>query len=384
MDRAVKRRGDSTLTSTEPILALLEKPLAGRAWRVAVVAFAIYYLGSAVAAWFAGTLYSQSTVSSGAAIPYVSALVRFLAFVEPPSSGNFVSLSSDFAHFNFSVLTCLVALPLGYAFMRRIPEEFRMYFGSSTADCSEFLARLRSRLALRLNAALAVGFALLAGSTFVWLARSDGAEAVRWWGNSRFGGAGYYLAFGQAVFCYYAMWGFIFLLILNRSIRDAAAATTVFHPFHHDGYHGFQPLARLIAWQAGLILIVGTALFSTFYMGYFGLEQLPLTYLSMVAFLAVTGAALASPLWDLTKQVRKLRTEAISDIGPRIHSMALQIRRGKLNQQDTQTLAIMMDLHDAMKSAQTLPFSVAALNGVIFGYGLQAAVLIRQFYAHHR
>lgn len=380
----VKSRGDSTITTAEPTLTVLEKLLEGRAWRVAVVAFAIYYLGAAVAAWFAGTLYSRSTINSGAVIPYVSALVRFVAIVEPPKSGNFVPLLSDFVHFNFSVLVCLVALPLGYMFMRRIPAEFRTYFGSSTADCSEFLAKLRSRLALRLNAAFALGFALLAGTTFVWLARSDSPEATRWWGNSRFGHAGYYLAFVQAGFCYYAMWGFIFLLILNRCIRDAAATITVFQPFHHDGYYGFQPLARLIAWQAGLILIGGTALFSTFYMGYFGLEDLPLTYVSMTAFLVVTGAALALPLLDLTKQVRKLRTDAMSDIAPRIHSMTLQIRNGKLGPEDTHSLATMMGLYDTMKSARTLPFSLASLNGVIAGYGLQAAVLIRQFYAHHR
>lgn len=395
---SLKKHADTlrhwTLTSTEPILRFLDAKLLddGRWWLVAVIGFGVYYVGSVVAAWFAGTLYSRNMLDSGTDLFDFSILIRFLASIEPPRSGNFVPLLSDFAHLNFSLLICLVAFPLAYTFLRKIPFEFREYFDSGTpevspAEATRFLNRLRSRLAHPFNVGLSLVFALFAASTFVMLARSKTPEAARWWGNAQFGYAGYYLAFGQAFCCYYAMWGFRLFLILNQFIRDAAFETKTFHPFHPDGYYGFQPLARLIAWQALLILLGGLALFSTFYVGYFGLEKRLLILVSMCVFTVGTGAALATPLWVLTKHVRKLRAQAIAEFEPQIHNMSRRFGRGELGRKDTEMrydLAAMMHLHDTIKSARTVPFGLASLNIVILGYGLQAVALIRQFYAHYK
>jgi hypothetical protein len=390
---SVKGLGGRAILTTEPLLAFLQKRFfRNRWWRVAVTGVGIYYVGSVVAAWFAGTLYSRSMLDSGTDFFDISVLIRLLATVKPPKNGNFVPLLYDFAHVNFTVLVCLVLFPFGYEFMRRIPVEFRKYFystdpKSSGAEASEFLRDLHSSIASRWNVALALSFALFGASTFVLLARSKTPVSLRWWGNAQYGYAGYYLAFGQIFCCYYLMWGFIFLWILNRFIRRAALKIKTFHLFHSDGYYGFHPLSRLVAYQAGLILIIGVALFSTFYMGYFGLEKSILVLICMVVFTVGTGTALAYPLVVLTGHVRKIRAKAIASFEPQIHETSLRFGQGRLCRDDSESrydLAAMMHLHDTIRTSRTIPFGFASLNVVILGYGLQTVALMREFYARYR
>jgi hypothetical protein len=375
------------------VLAFLEaKLIRGRWWMVAVIAFGLYYLGSAIAAWFAGTLYSRNMLIPTGGLFDFSAVLRVLAIVKPPRSGNFVPLLSDFLHLNFSVLMCLFGFPLGYIFVRKIPREFREYFESGTreisaADASEFIDKFYSRVGSPWNIGGALVFALFAASTFVLLARSRSTEAVRWWGNSQFGNAGYYLAFGQTICCYYAFWGFELFLILNQFIRKASLKTKTLHTFHQDGYYGFQPLARLVEWQATLLLLAGLALFSTFYIGYFGLEKRLLVLACMFAFTIGTGIALALPLVVLTRHVRELRAKAIAELEPRIHDITILIGQGKIARKDRESrdeLEAMMNLHDKIKATRTAPFGLASLNGVIVGYSLQALVLIQEFYSRYK
>jgi hypothetical protein len=384
---------EHTVISTEPIIAFLEKTLIRGQWlRVAVIAFGVYYAGSGIAAWFAGTLYSPSLLKPDEYVLDYSALFRLLGFVEPVRQGDFVPFLSDFVHLNFSVLICLVAFPLSYIFVRQIPLELKAYFNckspkSDPVQTTEFAKDFQKRLARPVNVVLATFFAVFAVSTFVLLARSRNAEAMRWWGNVQFGCAGYYLAFAQGLCCYYAMWGFELFVILNGFIRDAAMKTDEFHPFHQDGYYGFQPLARLIAWQAVITMLGGLALFSTLYMGYFGLEKMPLIFVSMIVFTIGTAAALAWPLSILTLHVRELRERAVAGFEPRIHKLAIRVGKAEPGLRDEDfryEFPAMMNLHDAMKSARTLPFGLASLNGVIVGYGAQTAILIRQFYAHFK
>lgn len=82
---------EHTVTSTEPIVAFLDRNLFdGRWWRVAATAFGIYYVGSAIAAWFAGTLYSPSLLKPDEYVLDYSVLFRLLGFVEPVRTGDFV------------------------------------------------------------------------------------------------------------------------------------------------------------------------------------------------------------------------------------------------------------------------------------------------------
>jgi hypothetical protein len=236
--------GGRTLISAEPMLAFLEaKLIRGRWWMVAVIAFGLYYLGSAIAAWFAGTLYSQNMLTSTGGLFDFSAVIRVLAIVKPPRSGNFVPFLSDFVHLNFSILMCIFGFPIGYRFVQKIPVEFKKYFGSgtreiSTAYASVFFDKFYSCVGRRRNVGWAFVFALFAASTFALMARSRSPEAVRWWGNSQFGDAGYYLAFGQGICCYYAFWGFELFLILNDFIRKAARKTVAAN--RHAGQVGYS------------------------------------------------------------------------------------------------------------------------------------------------
>ena len=362
-----------------------------RAWVIALLAFSIYYLGSCIAAWFSGTLFPPEALTASSDPLGFTRLIRNALPIVSRRNGDFVPLLGDFAHLNFSVICFLFLFPLCYMFFRAVPREFQKYFRSGIAEAgpdivSHFFLRLRASLKRPLNVALAVGFGASSSITFVLLARSNAPAAREWWGHAAFGPAGYYLAIVQGLFCYYAMWGLGMVLILNRRIQEATKMVQTFHPFHPDSYYGFRPLARLLAWEAGLALLVGLALFSTYYMGYFGLERLPLIFLSMVAFTVATGAGLAWPFWAITVHVRQLRDSAIREIEPQMHR-ALRgnaTSGGPASANCRKELASMIPIYDALTRCRTIPFSSAELSTVILGYLLQSAALVREFYAHFR
>jgi hypothetical protein len=362
-----------------------------RAWAIALLAFSTYYLGSCVAAWFSGTLFPPKVLTFSSDPLGFTRLIRNLLPFVSWRNGDFVPLLGDFAHLNFSVISFLLTFPLCYKFFGAIPQEFQKYFRSGIAEAEpevvpDFFRRLRSSLKRRLNVGAAAGFGALSSLTFVLLARSNSPTAREWWGHAGFGYAGYYLAIVQGLFCYYAMWGFGLVLILNRHIKEAAQMAHAFHPFHPDGYYGFRPLARLLAWQAGLALLVGLALFSTYYMGYFGLERLPLTFLSMAAFTVATGAGLAWPFWAMTVQVRQLRDSAIREIEPQMHRAlrAHATSDGPASAKWRRELALTIPIYDALRKCRTIPLGSAELNVLILGYLLEAITLAREFYAHFR
>jgi hypothetical protein len=383
----------SLLVSTEPIMAFFHRTLfRGHVWPLGLAAFGLYYGGSFVAAWLAGTLYSVGMLKPATDPLAFTSWLSWLALFEAPQKGNFVPLLADFTHLNFAVLVCLIAYPLGYQFVQSIPREFQTFFDSGVPEVepawvSNFLSRLKRSVGRRFNVVLASAFGILSGCTFIVLARSGVPATRRWWGHAEFGFAGYYLAFVQALCCYYAMWGFQLFLVLNRHIRDATERVRVFHPFHQDGYYGLQPLARLLAWQATLVLLGGVALFSTYYIGYFGLENSLLILISMLVFTVGTGAGLAWPLYVMTLHVRHLREDAIKAIEPQmqhmIHGLA-NVGGGAPIAMCRDELAPLMPLYTTLRTCRTIPFGLASLNTVIFGYLLQSAVLVRQFYAHFR
>jgi hypothetical protein len=381
------------LTSAEPVMSFFHRRLVkGRVWPVAVAAFGLYYLGTAFIAWLSGTLYAQVSVDTTLDPIDLRRFLQPLALIFRPKAGDFVPLLSDITHLNFSVLICLIAYPIGYKFIQIIPSEFHRYFSSGAPDVdgpwvASFNQALQTSIARALNRVIAMAFGALAAFTFIMLARSGSATARHWWGHSQFGLAGYYLALGQAVCCYYAMWGFILLVILNRHIRLASGSLKVFHPFHSDGYYGLEPLARLLLWEAVLILLGGIALFSTFYLGYFGLEKSALMLVSMLVFTVGTATVLAWPAYVLTLRVRSLRASAIAAIEPRMQLMLFGFDGDKLasSERDVRDdLSALMRLHDALKSARTVPFGLASLNTVILGYTLQVFILLREFYARFR
>jgi hypothetical protein len=368
------------------------KVFGGRLWPVAIASFGVYYLGSSFAAWLSGTLCSPGILRVGTDLLDFTLALRALARVIPPRNGDFVPLVSDFAHFNFSALICIFALPLGYKFVQVIPTEFERFFAKGAPEVdpawvSRFFDLLQSSASRRWHQLLAAMFGMLSGLTFVVLARSGSAEAGRWWGHATFGFAGYYLAGAQCLCCYYALWGFQVLLIVNGHIQQAAERVQRFHAFHPDGYYGLQPLARLVLWEAGLILLAGIAIFSTYYLGYFGLEKTFLLLVTLLIFTVGTGAILAWPVWVLTTHVRRLRTEAIEAIEPQMQNMLDRLRRGETARPDRELkddLAAMIRLHDTLKTSRTMPFGFASFNTVVLGYAIQAVILVRGFYGRFR
>ena len=362
-----------------------------RAWAIALMAFSLYYIGSCVAAGFSGTLLPPSDLTASSDPLGFTRLIRNILPLVSWRSGEYVPLLGDFAHLNFSVICFGFIFPLGYKFLSAVPREFQKYFRSEVPEVDrgrvlDFFGRLESSLKRRLNLAVSIAFGIVSSFTFVFLARSNAPAARDWWGHSSFGYAGYYLAIVQGLFCYYAMWGFGLVLILNRHIQEATRMAHEFHPFHTDGYYGFRPLARLLGWQAGLALLVGLALFSTYYMGYFGLERLPLVFLSMAAFTVVTFAGLAWPFWALTVRVRQLRDSAIREIEPQMHralrghATTSEPAKAKWRKELVSTIPI----YEMLTKCRTVPFTSAEMNAVIFGYLLQSAALVREFYAHFR
>jgi hypothetical protein len=392
-ERIVREPATDSSTSlfpwTEPLMRFFHKRVfRGHVWRVPFVAFALYYGGSFVAAWLSRTLYSPDMLKPTAdPIGFTGRLSR-LALFEAPRSDYFVPFLKDFTHLNFAILVCLIAYPMGYGFILAIPREFQTFFDSGVPDissdwASDFLGRFRRSVASRWSVLMAAIYAVLAAGTFVMLARSGIPDAQRWWGNTKFGLAGYYLALVQGLSSYSALWGFTLFIVLNRHIREATERVRVFRPFHEDGYYGFQPLARLLAWQAAIVMAVGVALFSTYSMTYFGLEKSFLILLSMLAFTITTGIALARPLYAMTMHVRRLRENAIRGIEPHMQQLVDGLAEGgggaaSANSRDEVTP--IMSLYSALRACRTIPFGLASLNTVILGYLWQAVLLLRAFY----
>jgi hypothetical protein len=392
--RAARSEVDALdFVSTEPIMAFIDATISrGRAWPVAIVSFGLYYGGSAFAAWLSGTLCAPASLAPGSGLLNFRWLLRAMTLVVPPQKGHFVPLLSDIAHLNFSILICLIAFPLSYKFFQVVPAELHRYFasGAPKADSAwvlTFFVGIQQSVARRWHLVLAAVFGILSGLSFVVLARSGNPEAQRWWGHSTFGLAGYYLAAAQALCCYYTMWGVQVLLIINRHILIASERIQRFLPFYSDGYYGFRPLAQLLLWEAVIVLLGGLALFSTYYLGYFGLEKMFLMLLSMMLFTVGTGGILGWPVIGLTKHVRDLRRFAIEAIEPRMHKILhgfIQGDVGRSERESQDELASLISLHDALKTSRTVPFGFASFNTVILGYGVQVAILLREFYGRFR
>jgi hypothetical protein len=381
------------LPVADPVLRFLsDKCFKGRAWRITAVSFGLYYIGSCLTAWESGTLYSWRILNSATAPLDPRALLHFVGTIAPPRNGNFVPLLSDFAHLNFSVLIAFGVFPLGYTFLLDIPNQFRRFFSSWEADdsdsksASSLLRELQQSVSRPVNLAVAGIFGAFATVTFVALSRSQNAVARTWWGHNEFGDAGYYLALMQGLFCYYAMWGFRMTWILNERIEAEAVNVRVFRPFHEDGYYGLEPLARMLLWEAAILLLTGLALFSTFYLGYFGLEKSMLLLACLLLYTVLTAIVLAKPSIALTLQVRRLRSSAVAAIEPGLLRMAnwQKSTDSKHGREFREELASLLKYHETLKACRTIPFGFAQLNTVILGYAVQSFILLHEFYARFR
>ncbi|HPA52417.1 MAG TPA: hypothetical protein PLP50_12540 [Thermoanaerobaculia bacterium] len=221
-------------------------------------------------------------------------------------------------------------------------------------------------------------------TALVFLAFRNGDAHTSWWGHRQFGPGGLAFAFIEAAMVYFGTQTMVLTAFASAMFARLLAGRIAFRPFHPDGANGLAPMGRMIMMLWILALVLGAEICVALFLGYLGIEKMPLTWLLALAGLAAIPALAIAPLYASLHAIHRARIARISHLEPLLNSMLEraegQVDEGRFDDasETLATLGDMQGVHESFASLNVWPFNPRALAGVVAVYALQLVLTLKE------
>lgn len=368
------------------VLSFLTQRLGLRAWHIAGLSFACYYVVPLVASAGAGVLVSPATAAAQFTPLGLAGLGRFL------SRGDDITLYylNDSVHLLMS-LTVLVGSGLLVHALEALEPTIsdlvtkRRLSADEAAVAREFAVARRQYGGLLWRGGL---FAVALALAVVIERKTHDPALVLWWGHASHGLAGHLFAVN---ICAMVFFGGSWLLLLSCGLQ--AVSRLLVHPvrlepFHPDGCNGFSMFGDYLISLFYLSAMIAATAWLALWKGYLGVENLAITWLAGAAGVSVIPVILIAPLIRCTRRIAAARLE-------RLHVMQMVLERELAGiEGDALPTADAADfgervrkLRDSQAAAALLypsnvfPFKPRVAGTLSATYILQLALFVREAYA---
>lgn len=294
----------------------------------------------------------------------------------------------DMTHLNFTVVACGIGSYLGYRYFRMVPRAFAQVqenavVRTSTAEYQSIQETAQSTVSsLWLKLIMLVGF-LGCAASFVYIAVS--LRPSHWWGNIDYGYAGLSLAFMIATLFAFGIYALAVTLTVTMSMKRILLQGITYRPMHGDGYYGLRPLVKLISMKFMLVLVGGIAIFSTYYLGYFGLERSLFMFAVIAIYIIGTIAIVTRPLLVVSRVVIAARSEILHELGEEIDSHMKTLRQGaESSSKDSSRLLILEEYYKLCERKSPYPYPTNLVTAGIGTFVIQVTLYVKELYSYIR
>lgn len=356
-------------------------------WLVGLLIFTGYWGLPAVLAAFSGTLVTRESIAALMAdlpAPLLQLGVH-QALLDAQKLQTGLAYLNDSSHFVFAAL-----LSLGGAAAALILARIHSTVGALSADGILSDDSLTLKTYRRFHGAANHWFArvaslVLAGLTGVLFVSFHFAEAYSyWWGHHQHGLAGYLFAVITAGMVYFGTQTMVLTSFGSVMFAGLLRNPVSFRPFHPDGANGLAPLGRLIMLFWILAVVLGAEICVTLFLGYLGIERLPLVWVLAVAGMTATPALAIVPLYASLRTVHRARAAEVGHFEPLLNTMLARARKLVIEKRYEEaavalsTLGDMQGVHEALTTLNVWPFNPRALAFVLAIYAVQLVLTLRE------
>ncbi len=230
-------------------------------------------------------------------------------FKQSYSGQSFKPLIVDNTHTVFSFVLMPVGILIGYYFFKtanytltNVYKEEIIVFQEASEN--EYIENMQKQYRKPIYLIISILFGLLMLFTFIYM--SHEASLSNWWGSSKYGFMGYYLALMMSLVAYFAFNYMFILLHTIKVIQNLMSNPIHPRPFHYDKCSGFGILGKLIFFIYFSVGWGGIIIFTVYFLGYFGLENMFIFYFVIIIYTLITPI-----LWLMPARiiVNKLKNE---------------------------------------------------------------------------
>lgn len=289
-----------------------------------ILAVLSYYGGVFVFNLIGGTAFPYEWLNGLRDVPVFGALAEVLPFKEVPAP-----VITDLTHTVFSTVIVFLGAVWFRHFTNTVPATFEKLFRDQVFEFDQRTYELWiSRVQQGYNSRrVKVTCFLLATPVLVtFLLMTHNAGLSYWWGYHEYGFAGYYLAIIVSVAAYYGFFAIFATVTTIRAIRTLKGYRLCLRPFHPDECSGLRPLGDLIVLIYAGTIIVGIGLFTTQFLGYFGLEGSVLMWLLIAGYLGIVPLIFISPTASVRHVVKEAKKEELPILESKLQRCYEKIR----------------------------------------------------------
>lgn len=293
----------------------------------------------------------------------------------------------DLTHLNFTVIACGIGSYLVYRYWQMVPSAFSQVQANcivkESADNYHSILQ-KSQIVISsiwLKLLMLVGF-LVCAATFVYITVL--LRPSHWWGSINYGYTGLALAVMISTLFAFGIYGLVVLNMVTILMKRILSQGINYRPLHADGYYGLKPFVNLISMNFVLVLLGGMMIFSTYYLGYFGLERTPFMYGAIVIYIVGTFLIVTHPLLVVIKAVGTARSDALCRLEKEIESRLKRLRKNAGNSKGEDGLLILQGYYALCERKSPFPYSTNLMTAGIGTFVVQAILYVKELYTYIR
>lgn len=366
------------------VLSLATRRLGLRPWQLTCLVFAGYYLLPLLASLRAGALLPEGFVETQLS-PFG---LGWLAEWVPHDPSITQPYATDFVHLLMALVSILGGGTIALRAVLQFEEVFANLINSGQLGATRIEIRQEVARANRLLRSWPVrGLLLLVATPLAafMVGRALDPEFAGWWGQISHGVAGLVFAIAAWALMFFGGLYLFFLAVGLHTLTRLFRHPVTMRPFHPDECNGFGEFGTYLLTLAGLAVLIGGAIWITFWGGYLGVELLVLTWIGGLIGIAFIPVIVILPLARLTMQIGAARDRRVAGVERVLHARLTGIESALGLEMDDQTLATEMDRLVSTRRAvreiypaYPFPFKprIAGILGT--GYVIQVGLLVNR------
>lgn len=359
-----------------------------RPWSIGLLVFAGYWGLPLIVATLSGSLVTKASLSSlcsllPAPVSQNGILQWLMDFQSMPQG---LAYLNDRSHFIFAAL-----LVPGSAVVSMILTKVHTTVAGLQADGLPHNDRLLIRNIYNSYRAFANHWAFRLFSLLfacitaaVFLSFHYSVPHAQWWGNRLYGFDGILFSAIEAGMVYYGTQSILLVGCASAMLSKLLTGKLALRPFHPDGANGLAPVGRMIMLLWALALVLGAEICVALFLGYLGIERLPLSWVLALVGLSAIPVLAIIPLYVSLNAIQRARAEKIGRFEPVMNSILSQaevLAREGRHDEAAKKLCILGDVHNvhnALVSLNVWPFNRHALAGAFAAYAVQLVLILNE------
>lgn len=365
----------------------------GNPWKLAMFAFAGYYLAPLLVTASCGALLSPARAQQQMYLLgypsvglWMSSSKTMLAVAK--AGGSPFYYASDIRHLFMAIVTVLIGTALTIASLQRYSKVFQELvrsgqLGMTHPQIEAVVERANQRRG-SIAPYLLFAIASLLMTTFMVDKAFDGAH-VDWWGHSDHGPAGVILglAAGAMVFCGASA---VYLLAVGlQVISEMFKYPVTLRPFHPDGCNGFAVFGDFLIVLFLLSVALAMSISITIFGGYLGVEDFVGTWVIGTGILATIPLILITPLVRCTIQIGRAKHDRLARVEAILNKALQDIENDISDTYDPETLTGRVEHLLKAKKAMShvygpynFPFKPRLVGALSVTYAIQVVLIMRE------